>query len=122
MSYDDDSGAPAWELISERWYTARKPHPCGCGTIQPGDRYLRTVGLLDGELVVNKECEWCHFGYPRPGSPEAAALDAECQQAAREDEEDYQRDQAYHREVVAHPDRYHPSLVDHARASLGREP
>lgn len=40
--------------------TARKPHNCGsCGrTIQPGEKYLRGVGL-DGTAWTWKECGHC---------------------------------------------------------------
>lgn len=110
-------------LIADTFHTARVAHRCSdcVHGIQPGDRYRRIAQLVDGDFYVYKQCLWCEAGVPRPGTPEHDALIADCERQAREDEADYQADQAFHREVVAHPERHHPSVVDYARASLGPE-
>jgi len=50
-----------WEDISSSWHRARKERRCDeCGlTIRKGDRYHRTVGKWEGDLVTNAICALC---------------------------------------------------------------
>lgn len=49
--------------ISSEWRKARKAHPCDyCGEkIMPGEKYLRSAFMYDGEVYTWKEHKRCHF-------------------------------------------------------------
>jgi hypothetical protein len=87
MYDDDDCGAPTWVELAGRVSRARTHHECsGCvEPIEPGQVYTRTVGLVDGELWMDK--------HHHPDCPRwIAEAIADHERQSREDEEDYQRD------------------------------
>lgn len=53
---DEEYGGPELVLLNRRFPVARIEHRCdGCGgSIRPGHRYKKEVGLVDGELRMQK--------------------------------------------------------------------
>jgi hypothetical protein len=49
------------DVFAETYHVARKIHRCSCcgGSIQPGARYLRTFGIFEGDMFVERGCLAC---------------------------------------------------------------
>lgn len=49
------------DFLREKHVKARKPHQCSdCrGAIQPGEVYLHTTGMWDGDISTFKTCKGC---------------------------------------------------------------
>jgi hypothetical protein len=55
----DDAGP--WDFHDSQIFKAAKPHRCSeCRrTIQPGEKYERVTGKIDGDFVTYKTCAHC---------------------------------------------------------------